>query len=41
MLDLFTARGLVLRHREEPPDSAPGRQGIEELLILQKITEMP
>ena len=29
-------RGFTLQRRETPPDSVPQRQGIEELLILQK-----
>lgn len=35
-LFMFHMRGLALRHREQPPDSAPQRCGCEELLILQK-----
>ena len=36
IIALFEQRGLVLQHREMPPDSAPKRQGIEELLIFEK-----
>lgn len=33
---LMESRGLVLKHREIPPDSVRPRRGREELLILQK-----
>jgi SAM-dependent methyltransferase len=36
ILSALTARGLLLEHREQPLDSAPGRRGIEELLVLKK-----
>jgi SAM-dependent methyltransferase len=32
----FIDQGFDLRLRESPPDSAPGRQGVEELIILRK-----
>lgn len=35
MIRLFESRGLVLVRRETPPDSANGRQGIEELLVFK------
>lgn len=36
IIDLFTARGFTLHHRESPPDSVPERRPYEELLILEK-----
>jgi SAM-dependent methyltransferase len=36
IIELFAERGFSLRHRETPHDSAPGRTGREELLILEK-----
>jgi SAM-dependent methyltransferase len=36
IIALYTERGFVLQHREAPIDSAPGRKGHEELLILDK-----
>ena len=37
IIALLSERGFELRQREMPPDSAPGRHGKEELLILQKV----
>lgn len=36
IIALYAARGFTLQHREMPKDSAAGRQGHEELLILKK-----
>lgn len=36
IIALYTERGFRLEQRETPADSAPGRQGHEELLILKK-----
>jgi SAM-dependent methyltransferase len=36
---MFSQRGFALEHREEPLDSAAGREGHEELLILQKVSQ--
>ena len=40
ILDRFTARGFKLLRREIPNDSVPQRKGSEELLILQKQSEV-
>ena len=36
IIALYAERGFTLQHREIPADSAPGRKGHEELLILGK-----
>jgi methyl halide transferase len=36
VIDLFNEHGFQIVHREFPPDSAPDRKGVEELLILAK-----
>ncbi len=36
IIALYAERGFTLQHREIPADSAPGRKGHEELLILDK-----
>lgn len=36
LVNPFINRGFELLHREIPHDSAPGRSGIEELIILEK-----
>jgi SAM-dependent methyltransferase len=37
IIDLYTQRGFGLQMRESPFDSAPDRQGFEELLVLEKL----
>ncbi len=36
VISLYAERGFTLQYREVPADSAPGRKGVEELLILKK-----
>jgi SAM-dependent methyltransferase len=37
VITLYKDRGFTLEEREIPPDSAAGRQGHEELLVLRKV----
>jgi hypothetical protein len=36
IIELYAERGFNLQHQEIPAESAPGRAGHEELLILEK-----
>ncbi len=41
MIDALRDRGFSLQRREQPHDSVPSRQGIEELIVLAKEKDSP